>query len=852
MTVLEAVNGPGTSSPNVTHSGRMDLSSSQYVKIDGVYFDGGADIGGTNYIYLKNSGFYSPTDTASGGALDMGGADYALVEDCWAWGRRRTQVMNDSSDYNILRRVVIRRESSNGTVNIGYHCYMCKYIVWQNCIAVDGVGTSYAYADFGQATRSSSNGHGGNRYMGCVSINSDTYGFRLDDNDASHITVNNPMARLQHCAAIDPTSSGIYAPGAADARVDTENCTIYQVNGSGDGLRTTDMSAGGYTKNHLAFGDGGASGLRSSYGVDYSNANGSFTSLFVGGGSNQITSDPENDGTPASIKYPLRIESGSVLETHGEGGGVCGAHIVKRYGVEGTFYGESGWDTLTDENLWPFPNQELIRAQMRITSSAVADPTRGFCADGETLTHYIWNTLGNGSPYEEVQPASVTPGVAAVSVTCYTPSIQTGGAQSVTPGVSACTATGYTPVIDIPSEAILVPGDYSTIQDAIDAASPGDVVLVDASQAPFNGVGTSPGFHFTESGTSDALPIEVRGDGQVVINSDGPVYPNGCRVQNSKYIVVDNFRFTTGITGRAVACRGAGPTEETSNKGVKFKRVLVDGWGANEGMYLSETWAGELEDVEVDGTNGPGGTRCHNIYIANAGSKNMVLTRVNSHDAWGSDSHNLHMNGDLSTGGDGLITGMVTSDSFFQNCAAASGVNMDGVRDCEWNNVVATGNARHGFRGYGPIDGDGADGPSGHVWNGCTMDDNGSWAVKLTEDDGGHTVMNSGLLSDSGSLCVGNVDIKSDYNLMTNTFSTDEESSTISLSSWQSATGEDANSNIETATAIWTDPTNDDYTIIASGPADGTGVDSFNGISKTAEDITGATRGSPPSIGAYE
>jgi hypothetical protein len=386
MTILESVNGAG----NVTHDARMNLSSSRYVKIKGVYFPSGADIGGTNYIYLKNSGFYSSTDTASGGALDMGGADYALVEDCWAWGRRRTQVMNDLSNNNVLRRVVIRRESSNATVNIGYHCYMCKYMMWQNCIAIDGVGTSAAYADFGQATRSSGNGHGGNRYMGCMSINSDTLAWRLDDNDASHITVNDPMAKLEHCATIGSSGTGIFVPGAGDAQIEIEKCSVHK--SGGNAIDLSSLASGGYSRDLVAYGSG-SRGIRSSYSINNSDSYG-YSTPFGSGGTGQITSNPENDGTPASIVYPVRIESGSLLDGLG-----IGADIRYRYGVDGTHYGETGWDTLTAVELWPFPNEALIRAQMRVTSSAVADPTRGFCADGETLTHYIWNMLGNGSPY---------------------------------------------------------------------------------------------------------------------------------------------------------------------------------------------------------------------------------------------------------------------------------------------------------------------------------------------------------------------------------------------------------------------------------------------------------------------
>ncbi len=68
--------------------------------------------------------------------------------------------------------------------------------------------------------------------------------------------------------------------------------------------------------------------------------------------------------------------------------------MVKRYGSDGTRYGEAGYNTLTNTDLWPWSNEDRIKADM----SAVS--TRGFCASGQTLTKYIWEYLGNTIPPE--------------------------------------------------------------------------------------------------------------------------------------------------------------------------------------------------------------------------------------------------------------------------------------------------------------------------------------------------------------------------------------------------------------------------------------------------------------------
>lgn len=76
--------------------------------------------------------------------------------------------------------------------------------------------------------------------------------------------------------------------------------------------------------------------------------------------------------------------------------------------MSGSLYGEPGWDAVTAENLWPFPNEDIIRGKMRTYSLHGANGKRGFCVDGQTLTKYIWEYLGNPIPNEVY--ADVSPG----------------------------------------------------------------------------------------------------------------------------------------------------------------------------------------------------------------------------------------------------------------------------------------------------------------------------------------------------------------------------------------------------------------------------------------------------------
>ncbi len=89
-----------------------------------------------------------------------------------------------------------------------------------------------------------------------------------------------------------------------------------------------------------------------------------------------------------------------------------GAVIMKRYGVSGTFWGEPGYDQLTNEDLWPWPYEDKIKAVFAEPNDPPAGYTpttnntrRGFAATGNglyggpiTLTSYIWEYLGTPCP----------------------------------------------------------------------------------------------------------------------------------------------------------------------------------------------------------------------------------------------------------------------------------------------------------------------------------------------------------------------------------------------------------------------------------------------------------------------
>jgi len=388
--------------------------------------------------------------------------------------------------------------------------------------------------------------------------------------------------------------------------------------------------------------------------------------------------------------------------------------------------------------------------------------------------------------------------------------------------------------------------EYATIQAAAAAARAGDTVVVHD--------GVYAGFTVTRSGNPGA-PIRFRAIGRNVIIDRAGSSGDGIRIDNASYIEIEGFEIRNTASSpsqrmlRCISARNASANAPMRGNVLRRNRCID---ADQEGIYVSQFSDGLIEDNEISGSGRVSGrSRSHGIYLANAGSDGTVIRGNRIYDNRNSESNGIHCNGDLSVGGDGLIRDIViTGNRIYAN--GQSGINLDGVQSARIENNVIYGNARHAIRGYSI---DGAAGPRNIRILNNTLLASGGWAVKLSEDEGGHVIFNNVLSGTSGAISVGTSLLSSDNNVfLTNRLSLDDERSTLSLTEWRAATGGDARSVVASSNSVFVAPASNDFRLRPDSPARDAGAAALGGVNAPTVDVAGTKRpqGGAFDIGAYE
>jgi hypothetical protein len=402
----------------------------------------GIDVYGSSHVKVQRCSVSYSGVTGNVAGISVGpGADYTLVEESYVYGGGRYSFLVYQSTHTVVRRCVSRLDYWNGSLQAAnFTNYNGDMTVWENNLALDSddqyIGGSGLYGGFfnenkppdsswsGTATRET---HRGNIVL---NVNAEYSG--IYDYDISNLhTYSDDIVWASH--------GGYYADYIhGDAPVlNATRFTIGAILGKYDGKNGQGSAGTGY---FIGPGTGGTVVNNNvtdsifwndpSYGIaDY--AVGDYNSYWQDGadyggayktpaaGAHDMNSD-----MTAGFKYLPRVEAGSVLATAGSDGGQVGASVVYMWGATGTLWGDPGYDTITSNPLWPFPNEAVIKADMASYTGPGAPGARGFTTgnslDGspQTLTKYIWEYLGNQIPADvygfHIVTASLPPGTVGV------------------------------------------------------------------------------------------------------------------------------------------------------------------------------------------------------------------------------------------------------------------------------------------------------------------------------------------------------------------------------------------------------------------------------------------------------
>jgi parallel beta-helix repeat protein len=387
---------------------------------------------------------------------------------------------------------------------------------------------------------------------------------------------------------------------------------------------------------------------------------------------------------------------------------------------------------------------------------------------------------------------------------------------------------------------------WATLQHAVDTIAPGDTILVTTGTYVGCRIGI-PG------GPSSPKTLKAAPGAAVLINAPGSDN------KHDSVIEVENFSLTMSdwvIAGLEVA--------NSPKYGIDVRvtdRITVQGNhvhnSALTGIFTAFSDYVLIQNNEIDHNAE------HGIYQSNSSTYPTIRSN-NSHD---NASSGIHMNGDITEDPPtGQPTGLVQyatveGNTIWNNgTAGGSGINCDGVDDSLISNNLLYNNYASGISLYAI---DGAHGSSNNkVYNNTiVMAPNSRFVINIPNDGVGKkapvgNIIENNILytpdASEGSVLIATASVAgfhSDYNVVVNRFSTNNDTSVISLAKWQ-AHGYDLHSIISTPAQLFVDPAVNNYQLKPGSPA----INAGTTLSDVPTDILGVKRpqGAGYDIGCYE
>jgi uncharacterized protein (TIGR03437 family) len=384
---------------------------------------------------------------------------------------------------------------------------------------------------------------------------------------------------------------------------------------------------------------------------------------------------------------------------------------------------------------------------------------------------------------------------------------------------------------------------WATLQYAVDAIASGDTIIVRA--------GTYAGCRIGKSGAANAPKIlKAEAGARVLLNAPGPSNKHQSIIEvelfdaTVSYWVIDGFEIT------------AAPRHGVDLRSANFITVQNcfthhnGTLGRGDGVFLG------FSDHPTIQFNETSYNTEHGIYHSNSADYPTIRGNRSHHNA----AAGIHINGDLSQGGDGMISfGLIEKNVIYENGASGgSGINCDGLFDSVIRNNLLFANHASGISLYAI---DAAAGSSrNQVYHNTIVQAAGArYCINIPASDGvpnptGNVIKNNILYHPDtrGSVVVYSATasgFQSDYNIVVNRFSANDGDTIITLQQWQ-ALGYDTHSIIAAPAALFVDAANNNYHLKSGSPA----INAGTTVAGATDDLDGIARpqGAAPDIGCYE
>ncbi|MCA9168115.1 MAG: right-handed parallel beta-helix repeat-containing protein [Planctomycetales bacterium] len=339
---------------------------------------------------------------------------------------------------------------------------------------------------------------------------------------------------------------------------------------------------------------------------------------------------------------------------------------------------------------------------------------------------------------------------------------------------------------------------WATLQYAADRVHAGDTVHVAA--------GEYVGFHLTRDGMATARIVFSGGRG-VVINQPNTRTADGINLEGADFITIDGFE--------VVGMPRAGIRSVANSDAQIFNNDAHDNgrWGI---------FSGFSENIHIENNRTFGSQLEHGIYVSNSSDSPIIRGNIIANNY----GNGIHMNGDVSQGGDGVISqALIENNVIYENGrGGGSGINLDGVQNSTVQNNLLYNNHASGISLYRI---DGGAGSSGNIiqFNTVYQASDARWALNIQDASTSNTIHHNVLLtahSFRGSIDVSldsRAGLSSDYNVVADRFTLDAGDTRLTLAAWRAATGQDAHSRVGSAHQVFADLQSSDFRLIATSAA---------------------------------